>query len=92
MGHRAEICKNLDSDTYDAALVRRIKNKGWNIEEFQVTVKKYIQREQCEELENDSNRRAKDLLETLKVYQEKMQKKLAEMVKTGFTTKNTTSW
>ena len=42
----------MDGETYDAAFVRRFDNKVRNIEGFRVTVKKYIQREQEEDLES----------------------------------------
>ena len=48
---KTEKYRNLDSETYNAALGRRFENKVRNIEEFSVIVKNHMQREQKEELE-----------------------------------------
>ena len=86
LGNRTEKFRNLDSETYDAALVRRFENKVRNIEGFRVIVKKHIQREQKEELEEDSNTRAKDLAEKMKSKSGDSANNIADTVKTALAT------
>ena len=59
----------MKGKTYDAALARIFGKKLRNIKGFRLIVKKHIQKEEKEELEENSNRKAKDLTETLKSIQ-----------------------